>query len=251
MSQPRVPLFPIALLLSALFAILFEVFFPTPGSFADKLKQWQPLVAVTVATFVALFAAYVAYTNTTATLKQAQDLKRQERSRKHAAVRSVLPLALVQLTEYAERSAHALLDVLSHCDKKGLPRGTIPQDIVKPLPSETLKTLTDFIEYSDPPLDVGVLQSTISLIQIHGSRLRQLVKDNHDPSKVTVHVIPRTSIEARIIDAASIYAGAGAIYRYARQQDEQLPRSLSWDAVRNALGNMQIWNPNIQRSIAF
>jgi hypothetical protein len=102
--------------------------------------------------------------------------------------------------------------------------------------------ITDFIEYSDPPLDVGVLRSTIALIQIHGSRLRQLVRDNHDPSKSTVHVIPRASIEARIIDAASVYAGAGAMYRYARQQDEQLPCSLSWDAVRSALRSMQIWD---------
>jgi hypothetical protein len=44
-------------------------------------------------------------------------------------------------------------------------------------------------------------------------------------------------IAARAIDAASIYAGAAAVYAYARRQQEQLPHSVSWGDVKGALNN--------------
>jgi hypothetical protein len=156
-----------------------------------------------------------------------------------------LPLALAKVTEYAEASAHGLCDLLKRFgtgQQSTIPHGSTPPDLVHPLPSDTLKTLTDFIEYSDPPLDVGLLQSTIALIQIHSSRLRQLVKDNHDPSRTTVNILTRTQTLGRIIDAASIYAGVAAIILYSRRQSGQLPVSVSWDDVRRALRNMQIWD---------
>jgi hypothetical protein len=94
------------------------------------------LVAATVALCAALFAAYVTYRNTTATLALNTQQETQRRCRKHAAVRSVLPLALVKVTEYAEVSAHGLCDLLKrfgtrqHDAEQGtIPHGSIPQDL--------------------------------------------------------------------------------------------------------------------------
>jgi len=81
--------------------------------------------------------------------------------------------------------------------------------------------------------------------------MRSLVQDNHDPSES--HIMVRTEIESRIIDAASIYAGAAAAFDYARRRQALLPRSLSWDAVRAALRNMRFWDeehPRLYEALA-
>jgi hypothetical protein len=66
-------------------------------------------------------------------------------------------------------------------------------------------------------------------------------------------VIVRTHIEARTIDAVAIYAGVGAVYDYSRRRGAQLPHTVTWADVRNALGNMRIWdneNPDLYALIA-
>jgi hypothetical protein len=113
----------------------------------------------------------------------------------------------------------------------------LPESFVQPLPTETLKTLADFIEYSDN-VDVGILESTVAWIQIHDSRLRAIVEANRPGAGPVV----RSDIEARIVDAASIYAGVGAFYDYARRRQSHLPHILSWDAVTAALRNMRFWD---------
>lgn len=125
------------------------------------LYNWQTLVAAGVA----LFAAFIA-------LRQTDRIEARRRRRKHAAIRAVLPLALAQVTTYAESSAHALRDLITKCVDGALPPNAAPEDLITQLPSETLKTLAEFIEYSDK--EVEVLESTVALIQIHESRLRGL-----------------------------------------------------------------------------
>ena len=231
----RDPWFPVVLMLIVVLGVWLGIFGPLPDGFAVWLQQWQSLTAL----LIAGIAAYVAIRNTTRSLEHAASLESRRRSRKHAAVRAVLPLALAQVTGYAERSAHSLNDLVGKCDQEILPSAVAPGSIAEPLPSETLKTLAEFIEYSDR-VDVGIIESTVALIQIHDSRLHRLVEPNRDPSGI--RVVVRTELEARIIDAASIYAGAAAAFEYARRRQAQLPRTLSWDDVVAALRNMQIWD---------
>jgi hypothetical protein len=212
-----------------------------PHGFVTWLQSWQTLIAA----LVAILAAGIAFHNTTRSLREGERLEMRRRRRKHAALRAVLPLALAQLTDYAERSARALDDLLHRCTGGQLPPNTAPQSLTQQLPSSALKTLADFIEYSDEA-DVWILEVTVAWIQIHESRLRGLVRDNHDPANRRV-ILP-TEIEARLIDAASIYAGAAAAFDYARRRQEQMPSHVSWDSVRTALRNMQFWDdqyPNL------
>jgi hypothetical protein len=146
---------------------------------------------------------------------------------------------LAQVLHYAERSARALDELVNACVGEELPSNTAPENLAQPLPSETLKALADFIEYSDD-VDVSVVEATVAWIQIHDSRLRGLIEDNRDPSGT--RMVLRTGIMARIIDAASIYAGAAAVFEYARRQREQLPHTLTWDAVTRALRNMHFFD---------
>jgi hypothetical protein len=240
----RNPWFPIALMLIVLLGVWLGILVPLPGEVAAWISKWQTLIAATVASCVASIAAYIAFQNTTRSLNHAEELEKRRRNRKHAALRAVLPLALAQVQDYAERSAHALTRLISECDGETLPAKTAPESIVQPLPSETLATLADFIEYSDT-VDVGVIEATVAWIQIHHSRIRGLVEDNRDPS--STRIVLQTEIDGNIVDAASIYAGAAAVYEYARRQRSQIPPTLSWDAVRSALRNMRLWEDEFPR----
>jgi hypothetical protein len=201
------------------------------------VKDWQTLVAATVA----LIAAVVAFHNTSRSLRDAERLEAHRRHRKRNAVRAVLPLALAQVTEYAERSARALVELAKRCSPgPTLPQGLAPESIIQALPAETLATLAEFIEYSDV-VNCRIVEQTVAWIQIHDARVGDIFERNCDPSDEP-DVVRKEEIEARIIDAASIYAGAAAVFEYARQQQEQLPVDLSWDAVRGALRSMRLWD---------
>ncbi len=122
------------------------------------LQQWQTLVGATVA----IAAAIIALFNTTRTLRQNQNLETERRKRKHAALRAMLPLALAKVSEYSEQSAHDLKELLNRCDtNEALPKGVISRSLIQPLPSETLKVLADFIEYSDS-INASILESTVA-----------------------------------------------------------------------------------------
>ncbi|HUD85501.1 MAG TPA: hypothetical protein VMR17_03560, partial [Xanthobacteraceae bacterium] len=137
--------FPIALILIVLIAISLDIVGLVPDSFVAWLQRWQTLAAAGVASV----AAYIAFQNTTRSLRQAERLENNRRNRKHAAVRAVLPLALSQVSAYAERSARALNELVGQCEDEALPARTAQENLVGPLPSETLEALADFIEYSD------------------------------------------------------------------------------------------------------
>jgi hypothetical protein len=199
------------------------------------LREWQTLAAASVA----LIAAIVAFQNTSRSLRHSERSETHRRNRKHAAVRAVLPLALAQVSDYAERSARALDSLVKNCIDEFLPPMAASENIIQRLPSETLRTLSEFIEYSDA-VETSLIEETVAWIQIQDSRLRGLLDDNRDPSEPRLTL--KTEIQGRIIDAASIYAGASAGFEYARRRQEQLPPTISWDAVRRALRNMRFYD---------
>jgi hypothetical protein len=212
--------------------------------FTAWLAQWQTLVAATVAFCAASIAAYVAFHNTTRSLRHVERLENHRRMRKHSAVRSVLPIALAQLSGYAEGSVNSLNELVSRCDRETLPQMLAPTHLAPPLPMDALETLADFIEYSDT-IDPVVIEGIAALIQIHDSRLRALVNDNRDPSGH--QPVVRAQLESSIIDAVAIYAGAASLYGYARRRVANLPESLTWADVRGALNNMRLFADNFPR----
>jgi hypothetical protein len=197
----RDPWFPIASLLIVLLGVWLGIFGSLSTGFV--LKEWQPLVGAGVA-FV---AAVIAFYNTTRTIKQSEELEEKRRTRKHAAVRALLSIALSQVTAYARRSSDALIPLLSKCEGEYLLHNTAPESIAESPPSEALKAIAEFIEYSDAA-NVSIVEMVVAWVQIHDSRVRGLVQRNRDPS--TIGQVRRTEIEESIIDAASLYAGASA-----------------------------------------
>jgi hypothetical protein len=241
MSHPGIP---IALPLIALLGVWLGIFGPLPTGASSWIQHWQTLLAAIVASTIASVAAYVAFQNTSRSLAHAESLETNRRRRKHAALRAVLPLALSQVIAYADRSARALNELVGKCEGETLPAGVATESLVEPLPSETLKSLADFIEYTDTT-SVEVIESTVAWIQILDARMRSIVQGNNDPSGT--RVIVRTEIEGRIIDAVTIYAGAASAFDYARRRQAHLPTTLLWDAVFGALRNMRFWDHEYPR----
>ncbi|WP_370113194.1 hypothetical protein [Bradyrhizobium sp. USDA 329] len=153
-------------------------------------------------------------------------------------------MALSSLSEYAQESAETLGNLVDKCDDETLPRLTATEELVRPLPADTLKTLSDFIEYTDHG-EVRILEALIAAIQVHDARLRGIYSINNDPN--IVGVVIRADLEGRIVDAASIYAGAAVFYNYARRRSNELPTSVPWENVAVALSNMRIWDSEYPR----
>lgn len=126
---------------------------------AFDLEKWQTLVGAGIA----LLAAVIAVWNTTRSLQDARELEQNRRVRKHAAVRALLPLALSQVLDYANRSAWSLNGLITSCQNNVLPAMTASARVVQPIPKETLNGLAEFIEYSDT-IDVRVIELTVALI---------------------------------------------------------------------------------------
>ncbi|QWG11034.1 hypothetical protein KMZ29_14730 [Bradyrhizobium sediminis] len=225
-------------MLIGLLGVWLGIFGPLPMGVSNWLHHWQSLIAATIASTIASIAAYVAFQNTSRSLVHAEGMEKNRRERKHAAVRAVLPLALSQVNSYAANSAQSLNELVSKCDGETLPHGTATDSLIQILAPEALETLTDFIEFTDRG-SLEVLEATVAWIQIHESRMRSLVQDNTAPS--TSRLVLRNELEGRIIDSASIYAGASIYYNYARRRETDLPILLTWDKVRDALRNMRFW----------
>jgi hypothetical protein len=76
---------PITIMLIVVLTIWLGIFRPLPEGFAVWLRQWQTLVAAVVAL---LFAAGLAFHNTTRSLHQSAEQEARRRARKHAALRA-------------------------------------------------------------------------------------------------------------------------------------------------------------------
>jgi len=131
----RDPWFPLLIILIVLLRTWLGIFGPMPHGFTEWLHGWQTLIAASVA----LGAAYVAYWNTNRSLAHAKKLEADRRESKLTALRAMLPLALAQICEYAYRTAQSLNVLIAQCVNEVLPFGTIKNDFVKSLPSDTLR----------------------------------------------------------------------------------------------------------------
>jgi len=229
------PWFPLVMICTVLLGIWLGIFGPLPKGITDWINQWQNLIAAVVA----VGAAGLAYHGAMQQLRQNDRQERNRRSKKHAAVRAMLPLALSQVTEYAQKSEFALLALLPQCRGQILPPGSLIQGLPQILPHETLDVLGELVEYSDD-VDVSLVETMVAWIQIYDSRVRGLVRDNADPAgEATVF---RLNIENYLIDAASIYAAAAALFDYGRRRGSRPPDTITWENVRGAFRNMRMWD---------
>jgi hypothetical protein len=233
----RDPYFPILLMLVLLLTAWLGIAGPlfrdvNLQQFWSTIKGWQTLIAA----LIALGAAYVAWSNTTRQLSHAAELERKRRSRKQAALRAVMPLAFSEIVNYARRSSNMLQNLRARREARrvGDTEDTVTAGELTELPADTIAVITEFIEYSDT-IDVALFENMLSRIQIHNSRTQSLITERGPAGRPRYS--GRHNIEEYMIDSALIYASASAVFGYARRETDRLPTEITWDDVRNALGN--------------
>jgi hypothetical protein len=210
----------------------------------SAIQPWQALIGSVVAIIAAFVASLIAWKNVSRQIGHTEKLEKQRRSRKQSALRSVLPLSLSAISDYAERTTRALHDLLNQCVDEALPRHGVRVTPFPDVPSDTVQTLLEFIEYSDT-LNVQLFEYLLSRIQVLSARMRDLLSDINVENGE--RVIMSNWIEANIIHAASVYAGAARAYDYARRRNNELPNDVSWDNVRQALRNMRLYDDDVPR----
>lgn len=184
-----------------------------------------------------MIAAVLAYWNTTRSISHARQLDKEKRTRKHAALRAVLPLALSDITQYAAKTSVGLIRLINLCENEVAPKIAVARELqIEAVPSSSIDELAEFIEYSEAR-DAEVLEATLARIQIHDARLRRLLESAASDQGV----VTRHNLESLVVDAAIVYAGASSFFAYARRSAEHPPVELSWEIVYKALINMNVW----------
>jgi hypothetical protein len=165
-------------------------------------------------------------------LSELQEARR--RSRRLAAARARLPLALSDTIHYG----NAALGLLKECldgigQQHGLPNGLA--QLPKPtLPEQAILSFEALIEATDDDAFAALVADMISAMQVLNSRLNALPTDASGLNALNLH--------AYIMNAAKINAYASSSFDYARRESDEPPHSLQWDLAISALNLNNIYS---------
>ena len=181
----------------------------------------------------ALLAVLAAGIGATAVLIQTREGRRQADEQRHkrlSAQRAALPLTLAAVADYAEECAGHVENLLHR--PHGAGRIEIPR--FPPLPHDLLARVSQVIESCDE-LEARPLIILSRRLQIQHSRIRQLQGDSSGRSPLSL-ITP--NLQARLIDAAEVYARCGALFGWARGDD--VASGITASDVKTALLVMHI-----------
>lgn len=184
---------------------------PTLDHLIKLLLLWQTQISGFIAIAAALIGAAVIL-HQTDIHRRSEKMRRERRA---DALRTVLPIALMELSNYAARSVVRLSELLARSTTDPIvePDFRVPQ-----LPDGTLPTLIELItvldtEHSKP------IKTLVGKIQIHHARMRDTrTRAKNDDGNILL----RQNVISRMVDAIEIYARCDMLFRYARG-DAQTP----------------------------
>lgn len=207
---------------------------------SNFLREYQDLIAGLLALTGALTGA--AYINRQ--INQSRDQERFRLSRRHAAARAVMPLALDGLTTYAAEIASVLVEArtkelqVAHAEEAGYV--SFVRDAIRdPLIAETLiRDFAAMIEAAEPA-DGDVFFDLLSDLQVQRARLKGLTTE---PSGLTVRSKEMNilQLEHRLLEAVYIHAAAGALFAYARLAADR-PAQPTWDDVHLSMVTLNLF----------
>ena len=104
------------------------------------------------------------------------------------------------------------------------------------VPTDTITLLSEFIEYSNAG-ETDLIEELLTELQIQSARLRSMVSDiPRDDVTITTE-----NVEDYLIDTAGLHARASASFNFFRGMSENLPREITGDDVRSALGPLKVY----------
>lgn len=157
-------------------------------------------------------------------------------SAKRAAARAVLPLALAEISDFAERTGEALRDVHGLCAGGILPGGAILPPIPT-LPKDIIDPIKEMIELLEPG-NRNFLWQMLVRIQVLQSRLSGMIQSHTRPGSF----VTESNVEAYILDACEIYARSSGTYKFARGVHDNLPEKLIHKDIATALHQVGIFD---------
>lgn len=207
-------------------------------------RQWVFHYQTLITGILAVGGAALAYIGIREQIDQGKAEKGQDVAREIFAARAVLPTALSALSDYAVRCSRQLLDLLPEEIMEQTVRKRLVE--VPPVPDGVIGAFQNAIRFAET--EVGkALADLLGALQIQHSRLRGLVQDGVRAD----HVITRTEIGRRVLDAVELYAGLAATFDYARRRSDRVDLNLSKEQIETALRNCGIFDdPTVDALIA-
>jgi hypothetical protein len=197
---------------------------PTLGHLITLLSLWQTQTGAAFAIAAALIGATVILHQTDTTRR----LEDTRRTRRAAALRAVLPLALMELSDYAARCAELHAELLAQPKTRPIRATSL---LFPPLPDGLVGQLIELIETIEQdharPLIVLVRR-----LQIHQARTRDTQRR---AASQLGNVLVWSNVVGRVIDAVEIYARCDKLFIYARGEAGIPAALISSDDVRRAL----------------
>lgn len=209
----------------ALALVLFGVAFGQDGGFAGIytfFKDWQTLIAGMLALLAAVPTVFMLNEQIQLEQRRAQDAI----ERKQFAAKSSLPLALVELTKYADLCLKQLASLKENIDCHGVLRQGGDGISVPKLPLSAVQTVESCLE-SASASNRDALAGILCHLQIVNSRLEACETD-----RVTIRV--RHNLITFIIDALELRRRVEHVFPYARGESETISTVISADELKTA-----------------
>ncbi|MFC5392843.1 hypothetical protein [Bosea vestrisii] len=180
------------------------------GCFEFWLNRYQTMLAGAAA----LVAATASVFYLRRQIAQADQHKQDQLLRDRAAARTVLPLALSTICEYASQSVRSLYARFNGQAAEMPPIPTIALDQLV----ATVRTLES--RHVEP------FARIVQELQVHNAR----VSDRRELRRLN-----ELNLHEYLLDAAEIYARASSLFEFARFETDDLPSELFADQMRSAL----------------
>jgi len=199
--------------------------YPIDCWFLKIAYDWQTLLAGALAFIGALWTVV----SIRAQIKQAELQAEGVRKREEFASKAILPLALSQISRYAQDCIE-LLNPLTIA-----PQARVGPEMKAPrVPDNVVAVLQQSARYAEEKIATRIA-ALLGKIQVQQSRIGELL---HRRSGEPIIVHEGVS---NIIDAADVYARTGELFDYARDIEETRRRA-PLDLLRRALHNCGIWD---------
>ncbi len=222
-------------------------------TFSACLYDWQTLISGLLALLAALLASCLIQKQ----IRQTEKIHRVEVSRRHAAVRCVLPLALSGISRFLQNLADSIAEEIERLDQalQADPDDPIvfmsmPRARFDPLevPADQIAIIRDFVETLMRPGEIKHIAELSAQLQVLQARY-----NDFDFTQVCL----ADSLHALLLDVAVVGALNDSIFNYARTVDEgefgivgRLANDAAWLLVQRKLHGLVFSRPRFDIFVA-
>ena len=217
----------------------------------NTFQDYQTFFGALIALLGALLTVWVLRQQ----IRQAEDLEENRRERRCLASRSVMPVVLSVMADYANECTSRLVNLhrsVQPGQRVNFPSETIGR-LFPEIPSAPIPVLRSVIEDASPPI-ANTIADLLSHMQVTSARLHGLENDLRGrPSFGGLpYRVRQRDIDERLVDVAELHARTVDLFEYARRENDNQPTAISQEKMGNSLRIAGVDNgfPNVERIVA-